>query len=345
MISTNFLRQRLKIRHLRLIRAINEMKSISLAAEQMGVTQAAVSKTKAEIEDIIGMPLFRHDLERWQPTEIGARLIDAAYLILSEIDSVNDELMHLREGVHGSVVVGIRTYALLPNLATAVARFKAIFPKIAVSLIDAPYHELMEQAERGHVDLIISPLADDEPRFKHVSVPIKAAHHMIFASRGHPLLAESNPVWRDAVQYPWCVAPIGTRTRRHLEVLLKKLDLPFPADVIETNSLVLSLALLREAQLLTVLPVAIGQGLDVYANAGSPASDTHMGQGVGERVNLPIYDIGDTVQLTWLSDRVLSPATCRLRDFLILRFNPKESRSVPNFRWTGPPVEPDSLSF
>ncbi|BCH29356.1 transcriptional regulator [Mesorhizobium sp. L-8-10] len=342
MINDNFLRQRLKIRHLRLIRSIHERKSISLAAEEMGVTQAAVSKTKAEIEDFIGMPLFRHDQERWQPTEIGSRLIHGAYLILSEIDAINDELMHLREGVQGTVAVGLRTYALLPSLAKATTMFKELFPQVTLSLVDAPYGELIEQAERGQIDMVISPLAEEVPRFRYSSIPIKGARHMIFGSVGHPLGIKDNPTWKEAIEYPWCLSPTGTRTRRHFEVLIEKLRLPFPSNVIETNSLVLSMNLLREGKLLTVIPVGVAQGLGATPDDELGQFKLLVRDNVGGPINLPLYDMGDTVTLTWASDRVPTPAARLLRDFLILRFNPDERRSVPDFKWTGPAVEPEA---
>ena len=56
-----FLRSRLKLRHLRLVVALDECRNLHRAAETMNIAQPAASKLLAEIEEILHQPLFeRH---------------------------------------------------------------------------------------------------------------------------------------------------------------------------------------------------------------------------------------------------------------------------------------------
>ncbi len=333
-INANFLQQRLKIRHLRLLQTISRTRSVNGAAEELGITQAAVSKAKAEVEDLLGMQLFRHDVERWQPTEIGERILSAANKILEIIDALNDEISLRLEGLAGQVVVGMRTHSLVPSLAQALAEFKTLYPRVVVKVVDASYSEIAEHLQNRTLNLVVSPLNEKEIAINLESVALRSTAHTLAASAGHPLLEQANPTWAEAVQASWCVTPPGTRTRAHLERILKEQKLEFPEDYIETNSLLLSISMMRHSPRLTILPSEVVQ---------------HISHSAIRPIPLPIPDIGDQIRLGWPLDGYLSPSAKRLRDFLILKFAPAEIRNLDDFSWDGAPVsiqqEADYASF
>ena len=68
-----FLHRQLKLRHLRLLLAIESARTITAAAALLGVSQVAASKTLAEIESGLGSRLFERRRSGLIPTELCLR--------------------------------------------------------------------------------------------------------------------------------------------------------------------------------------------------------------------------------------------------------------------------------
>ena len=65
------LANRLKDRHLMLLVNIDRHKTLTRGAAQAGISQPAVTKSLAELEDIFGAPLFLRTGSGLQPTQLG----------------------------------------------------------------------------------------------------------------------------------------------------------------------------------------------------------------------------------------------------------------------------------
>ena len=70
-----YIRANLKLRHLQLLVAMDDLGSVSRVAAYLNVTQPAVSKTLAQIEEGLELPLFERTSRGMEPTEHGACLI------------------------------------------------------------------------------------------------------------------------------------------------------------------------------------------------------------------------------------------------------------------------------
>ncbi|MEF9875908.1 MAG: LysR family transcriptional regulator, partial [Gordonibacter sp.] len=69
-----YLEQRLKIRHLRVIEALDQHKSLLRASKALGVSQPGLSRTLQEVEDIVGCELFERHPRGVQPNAVGRLL-------------------------------------------------------------------------------------------------------------------------------------------------------------------------------------------------------------------------------------------------------------------------------
>jgi LysR family pca operon transcriptional activator len=56
--SSRLIDPRIKLRHITCFLEISRLKSVAAAADVLSISQPAVSKTLAELEDLLGMPLF-----------------------------------------------------------------------------------------------------------------------------------------------------------------------------------------------------------------------------------------------------------------------------------------------
>ena len=60
--------RRVKMQHLRAVLAVADSTSLAQAGERLGLTQPAVTKTLAELEDILGVRLFERGRRGAEPT-------------------------------------------------------------------------------------------------------------------------------------------------------------------------------------------------------------------------------------------------------------------------------------
>ena len=82
---------RISLRQIRAVIAVAESGSMAKAAETLCVTQPVVSKSIAELEDVLGVRLFDRSPSGVEPTTYGQALVDRGLAVLNELlSSVRD---------------------------------------------------------------------------------------------------------------------------------------------------------------------------------------------------------------------------------------------------------------
>lgn len=69
---------RLKMKHLALLLAIKQQRSLTRVAEQMSTSQPAVTQALAELENLFGAPLFTRSARGMAPTALGELVLARA---------------------------------------------------------------------------------------------------------------------------------------------------------------------------------------------------------------------------------------------------------------------------
>ena len=77
---------RLRVRHLRLLEALERSENLGQAAEELGITQSAATKILQDAEELLELPLFERRQRGMAPTEIGRFVIGYARRILNDIE-------------------------------------------------------------------------------------------------------------------------------------------------------------------------------------------------------------------------------------------------------------------
>ena len=138
-----YARSSLKTRHLKLIDALSRHRSIGAVAKVMFVTQPAVSKALAELEEGIGVRLFARTASGVVPTSAGACLVTYARRILGEIDRAGDALAAIADGASETVVVGVMPGPARLMMALCLARARSLAPHVRLVVREAPMPALL----------------------------------------------------------------------------------------------------------------------------------------------------------------------------------------------------------
>jgi LysR family transcriptional regulator, regulator for metE and metH len=145
----------LEIRHLKLVAAIAETGSVTLAGNQLHLTQSALSHQLRYAEEQVGAPLFERKNRKMVITAAGERLLQAAKNVLAELDRVAREIQHSGAGSPGLIRLSTQCHTVYHWLPLRLKLFQKRFPEVEFQLVveatDNPFRALLE----GTLDLAI----------------------------------------------------------------------------------------------------------------------------------------------------------------------------------------------
>ena len=102
-----WLATRLKLRHYSLLIELDRSRSVSRAAERLGLAQPTVTRSLREIEDIFMTQLFTRSRRGLEPTSAGLLVLARARLALADADGLGQDLAALGSGLQGRLRVGV----------------------------------------------------------------------------------------------------------------------------------------------------------------------------------------------------------------------------------------------
>jgi DNA-binding transcriptional LysR family regulator len=152
----------MNIFQLQVLLTVVESGSFSTAALELGVSQSAVSRAIASLEDELGVPLLSRGRFGAMPTEVGERIVSHAREIL-DIRRKMDYEVNLAKGLHGGRVrVASFRSAATHLLPPKIAQFSQRFPGIEVTLTEADPMGVETLLQAGQVDIGLLPLPQSE---------------------------------------------------------------------------------------------------------------------------------------------------------------------------------------
>src|SRR6266849_3698213 len=134
--------------------AVVDGRRFSQAAEQLGVTQPAVSLQIRSLEKRLGLQLLDRSGRRVEPTEPGQRLYRNAQRLLALEEQLLAELGGDAEGeLAGRLEIGASTGPGGTVLPVVLAEFQQLHPGVHVALAVSDTQHVVEQVARREVEL------------------------------------------------------------------------------------------------------------------------------------------------------------------------------------------------
>jgi DNA-binding transcriptional LysR family regulator len=140
--------------------AVVERRSFSQAADQLGVTQPAVSLQIRSLEQRVGQQLLDRSGRRVEPTEAGLRLYRGAQRLLALEQQLLADLGEEAEGeLKGRLEIGASTGPGGSVLPVILGEFQQLHPLVHVALTVSDTHTVVEQVGRRELELGIVGVA------------------------------------------------------------------------------------------------------------------------------------------------------------------------------------------
>src|SRR3954452_11497061 len=134
--------------------AVVERRSFSQAAEQLGVTQPAVSLQIRSLEKRLRLQLVDRSGRRVEPTEAGRRLYRSAQRLLAFEEQLLAELGEDAEGeLSGRLEIGASTGPGGTVLPVVLLEFQQRHPQVRVALAVSDTQRIVEQVARRELEL------------------------------------------------------------------------------------------------------------------------------------------------------------------------------------------------
>ena len=245
---------RLKLRHYRLISSIAEHGQLSMAADHLAITQPAASRSLAEIERTLGMPLFERHPKGMNATPIGEVMVRHANILLADLDHATDELASFRDGSSGTVRVGAVTGAAVGFLVPAIKELKCNSESADIRVEVAPSVELMTGLLAGELDFVLCRVPPGVEAGQLKVLRGRVEHLSLLVRKGHPQEVLANVELGALSDFTWVVQQHGMPIREAIEQRHVTVGLIPPQDVIESSSLLMTIAYLMASD--AVSPVA-----------------------------------------------------------------------------------------
>lgn len=144
----------LTLRQLRAFSSVSRLLSFTKAAEDLNLSQPAVSMQVKQLEGQIGQPLFEQMGKKIYLTEAGREVYHYSKAIMGEIDNMEAALASLQGIEHGSLKISVATTAhyFAPKLLSI---FYGRFPGVDVRLDVTNRETLLNQLSENVVDMVI----------------------------------------------------------------------------------------------------------------------------------------------------------------------------------------------
>ena len=150
------------VKLLEAFRAVVDSRSVTAAAQALGITQPAVSGQIAKLEESVGFPLFERAGGRLKPTPEGLLFYAEASRVLGEFDRLATTTAQIREGQSGRLVIASHPAAAISMLPPLVAAFVAERPGVSVRLVSRHSDVVSQLLPSESFDIGIAELPIDE---------------------------------------------------------------------------------------------------------------------------------------------------------------------------------------
>ena len=180
----------IEFRHLRTIQAIHEAGGLARAADQLHITQSALSHQIKGLEDQAGVELFVRRSKPLKLSPAGMRLLKLAQQVLPQVQALQEEFSGLRAGSTGRMHIAIECHACFEWLFPVLEQFRKAWGEVDVDIRPGLAFDALPALLKEEVDVVIS--SDPEELSGVEFVELFDYAPVFVASSTHPLSQKSH---------------------------------------------------------------------------------------------------------------------------------------------------------
>lgn len=250
----------MKLRSLRVVATVASQGSLLKAAEVLGLSQPALTKSLREVEEVVGVRLFDRHARGVHPNEYGTLLADASQKILDILLQTEEGLDRIDNRVGGTVLVGALPTAAAGVVPALLSELHEVEPNIVVRVIEDRIDNLVAGLLMGDIDIVVGRLYTPLDHANHVvALPLYDEPMAFLVGAQHPLASLDAVRTEELARHPLAL-PLGSlRVRADTQAFLEGMGRPLH-DGFTTTSSILLRELLLTRDLVAVMPWLMMKG-------------------------------------------------------------------------------------
>ena len=287
------------LRQMRVFAAVARHLSFTRAAQELHLTQPAVSQQVSLLEQEVGMPLFEQLGRKIRLAPAGMELLRYATQVTELLREAGETLAAMRGLKRGVLKLGAVSTAkyFAPTLLSA---FTPAYPEVTIKFTVANREEIVKLLGANELDLVIM---GRPPRELDTTAEPFARHpFVIIASPAHPLTRRRHIPLKSLTRESFIIREQGSGTRASMEHVFRERGVPFRATMEVSSNETIKQAVMAGMGLSFISSHTIG----LEAEAGKLA--------VLDVAGLPIVRDWYVIHLR---EKILAPIASAFRGYLL----------------------------
>lgn len=221
---------------------VAELSGFTLAAQQLGISQSAVSHALKKLEEDLGVSLVERNKSKADLTAAGLRLLPRAREILGLSETIRQEAADIQGLQLGSLRIGsfgpTSSLRLLPKILEV---YRQRFPNIEVRIDEGNDQQVVQWLQERRVDIGFVVLPDE--RFD--TFPLIDDQLVALIPKSHPLALKEKITLTDLCHVPFILTQAGSAQIIHRQFAAENLT---PNIRYRTTQLISTIALVSNGE-------------------------------------------------------------------------------------------------
>lgn len=237
---------------MRIFATVVDHTSLNKAAEQLNISQPALSRRISRLEAKLGIALFRRIGKRLELTPAGQLTYEFSQELRRFHGSFLQKLNAFKSGESASITIGASLTTLQTTLPDWIAAMTEKHPNLEIKAVTGKSHEIATLVKERKVDFgLVASAVDDDPAI--TSLPLFHDHLMLVLPRNHFIMEKTELAISDLNRLPMILFAPGTWYRSLTDELFRKYDI-VPEVQMEIDSFEAIVRLLSACRAGTLLP-------------------------------------------------------------------------------------------
>lgn len=200
---------------LRYFRAMVAHGSLTSAGQSIGISQPALSKCLRRLEGLYGNSLLVQTDTGLQPTEAGRILLEKSHDLLFQAEDLSRQIRNLRNTTP-ELRIGAGPFNAEVACRQAIARFMSLYPAARVTLVIAPWNQLLALLREDNLQFYVAEVGDAILDTRVEVSEIKTGPFRWICRPDHPLARKQQVDAAGLTEWPIAGPILPTRFHRYL---------------------------------------------------------------------------------------------------------------------------------
>src|SRR5215510_13991076 len=239
----------MELRDIEYFEEIAEQRHLGRAAERLGLSQPALSKSLRRLEEAMQVKLFDRNSKGLELTAEGSLLLARARDLRLSLRNVAREVSEVSEGRAGHLRIGVGPSIPTRLISNALARLFTEAPRVTARLTISDADEIIPALRKGDLDLNINLMYLSPPEGL-CYVQLYEEEFVVCASKDHSLSGRSEVRLEELSNARWAQSESVLPTQQKLRLVFEEHGLPRPQAALESRSLSVRLQAVASCDLL-----------------------------------------------------------------------------------------------